>query len=52
MLRTPLEGLVLQIKTLQLPGSVGEVFARALEPPSVQAVVAAQVNNPPKSRFR
>ena len=41
MLRTPLEGLVLQIKTLRLPGAISEVFNRALEPPSEPSVAAA-----------
>lgn len=41
MLRTPLEGLVLQIKTLRLPGTILEVFKSALEPPSEQSVGAA-----------
>ena len=33
---------MLQIKTLQLPGTVAEVFERAVQPPSAQAVAAAQ----------
>ena len=41
MLRTPLEGLVLQIKTLRLSGTIHEVFKSALEPPAEQSVGAA-----------
>ena len=41
MLRSPLEGVILQIKTLRLRGTVAEVFRRAVQPPPDNAVAAA-----------
>lgn len=39
--RSPLENTCLQIKVLGLPGSIGDVLARAIEPPPAEGVAAA-----------